>query len=82
MQVRISKWGNSLAVRLPKQLAEQLGLCEGNTVDMSAAAGVLELKPSVAPTYRKYDREELIAQINPDDQPESFDDSPVGTESF
>jgi hypothetical protein len=24
--VRVSKWGNSLAVRLPKALAEQLGL--------------------------------------------------------
>ena len=24
MQVRISRWGNSLAVRLPKKLAEQL----------------------------------------------------------
>ena len=82
MQVRISKWGNSLAVRLPKQLAEQLGLTEGQTVDMSAAGAVLELKPAVAPIYRKYDREELIGQIDPQNQPESFDDGPAGAESF
>jgi antitoxin MazE len=82
MQVRVSRWGNSLAVRLPKQLAEQLGLSEGNIVDMSATDGVLELKPSSTPIYRKYDREELIAQIDPNDQPESFDDQPVGEELF
>lgn len=82
MQVRVSRWGNSLAVRLPKQLAEQLGLAEGQLVDMSAEGTVLELRPSAAPIYRKYDRDQLIGQIDPKEQPESFDDGPMGEERF
>jgi antitoxin MazE len=82
MQVRVSRWGNSLAVRLPKQLADQLGLAEGQTVDMSTEGTVLELKPVSAPVYRKYDRELLISQIDPDSPEESFDDGPMGRESL
>lgn len=32
MTTKIQKWGNSLAVRLPKTLATHLGLREGNEV--------------------------------------------------
>lgn len=28
----VSKWGNSLAVRLPAESAKQLGVCEGDTL--------------------------------------------------
>jgi len=82
MQVRVSRWGNSLAVRLPKQLAEQLGLAEGQLVNMSAEGQVLELKPSAAPAYQKFDRDQLINLIDPADQPESFDDGPHGAEKL
>jgi antitoxin MazE len=33
----VSKWGNSLAVRLPKALVEQLGLKEGDELDVVAS---------------------------------------------
>lgn len=33
----VSKWGNSLAVRLPKALVEELGLKEGDELTMVAA---------------------------------------------
>lgn len=32
METKIQKWGNSLAVRLPKEFAKQLALLEGSTV--------------------------------------------------
>lgn len=35
----ISKWGNSLAVRLPKALVDQLGLKEGDELNIVAAKG-------------------------------------------
>jgi antitoxin MazE len=35
--MRVSKWGNSLAVRLPKKLVEQLGLKEGDDLNVVAA---------------------------------------------
>ena len=46
MQVRIAKWGNSLAVRLPKAIAEDLGLTEGQPVDVAIDKGAVSLKPS------------------------------------
>ena len=48
MQVRIAKWGNSLAVRLPKAIADDLGLAEGQSVDVAIESGAVRLKPSVA----------------------------------
>jgi antitoxin MazE len=34
--MRVSKWGNSLAVRLPKALVEQLGLKQGDELNVVA----------------------------------------------
>ena len=82
MQVRVSRWGNSLAVRLPKQLAEQLRLAEGQTVDITAEGSVLALRPTAAPAYHKYDRNDLINQMDPGYPEESFDDGPMGKEQL
>jgi antitoxin MazE len=35
----VSKWGNSLAVRLPKALVDRLGLKEGDDLNVVAAEG-------------------------------------------
>ena len=35
--MQVSKWGNSLAVRLPKALVDQLGLKEGDDLRVVAA---------------------------------------------
>jgi len=48
MQVRIAKWGNSLAVRLPKAIADDLGLTEGQAMDVAIERGVVNLKPATA----------------------------------
>jgi antitoxin MazE len=37
--MQVSKWGNSLAVRLPKKLVDQLGLKEGDDIQITAASG-------------------------------------------
>jgi antitoxin MazE len=36
--MQVSKWGNSLAVRLPKKLVEELGLSSGDELDIVAAS--------------------------------------------
>jgi len=44
--VQVFKWGDSLAVRLPTALVEQLGLKEGNELNLVAAKdGVIEVEP-------------------------------------
>jgi antitoxin MazE len=43
--MQVSKWGNSLAVRLPKALVDELGLKEGDELNVVAARnGEIETK--------------------------------------
>jgi antitoxin MazE len=43
--MQVSKWGNSLAVRLPKALVEKLGLKEGDQLNVVAARdGAIEVE--------------------------------------
>jgi antitoxin MazE len=43
--MQVSKWGNSLAVRLPKALVDELGLKEGDELNLVAAGnGAIEVE--------------------------------------
>ena len=43
--MRIAKWGNSLAVRLPKAVTDALGLKEGDDIEIDVAgARLLEVR--------------------------------------
>ena len=43
--MQVSKWGNSLAVRLPKALVDELGLKEGDELEVVAARkGTIEVE--------------------------------------
>ena len=48
MRANIQKWGNSLAVRIPKPLAEQAHITQGSLVEINLVDDVLQIKP-VAP---------------------------------
>ncbi len=39
--MQVAKWGNSLAVRLPADLVRELGLKEGDQIDLARADEVL-----------------------------------------
>lgn len=45
MRVQVRKWGNSLALRIPKPFAEDAGVREGAFVDMSVSEGRLVAVP-------------------------------------
>jgi antitoxin MazE len=47
MQTRIQKWGNSLGVRIPRGLAEEVGLGAGTEVSLTAKDGELIVKPAL-----------------------------------
>lgn len=77
MRTQIAKWGNSLAVRLPRQVAEAAGLGEGATVDLEVGDGVIRLTAA----RPRYTLEELLAGITPENLPsEILDDGPHGRE--
>lgn len=46
MNLQITKWGNSLALRIPAELARHLALREGDSVEARLTAdGALSLRP-------------------------------------
>ena len=45
MRVSIRKWGNSLAVRIPRSFAQDIQLTEGSQVDVRLEDGNLVLVP-------------------------------------
>jgi antitoxin MazE len=55
--MRVSKWGNSLAIRLPAIVVEALELKEGDEITVTLA-GPRELEVA-----RKPSRDELIARL-------------------
>ena len=55
--MKVAKWGNSLAVRLPIDVAEALSLKEGDDVELYAMA------PSQFGVHRKPTREEMWAAV-------------------
>ena len=42
--MQVAKWGNSLAVRLPRELVRELGLKEGDQIDLVADEGSLKVR--------------------------------------
>lgn len=49
MKLKVSKWGNSLAVRLPIECTRAVGLKEGDSVEASVAVtGTITLSPDKA----------------------------------
>ncbi|MEO8927013.1 MAG: AbrB/MazE/SpoVT family DNA-binding domain-containing protein [Caulobacteraceae bacterium] len=69
MHVQISKWGNSLGLRLPRALAAQIGVTEGQKVNISAEGAKLTIE-AVAPAYRL---EDLLANMTPRAMRAAFD---------
>ena len=51
MVTKIQKWGNSLALRIPKSFAAEAKVVAGSTVDISVANGRLVVRPTRRPQY-------------------------------
>jgi antitoxin MazE len=77
---RISKWGNSLAVRIPLPLAKEARLAEGDQLTLNLAAdGSIVLRPA----RRKYELRELVSRITTKNRHSETDwGSPTGRESW
>ena len=49
MKTRIQKWGNSLALRIPKSFANEVGLQRETSVEVSLKDGKLVITPLTQP---------------------------------
>ena len=80
MQTRVQKWGNSLGLRIPRGLADEVGLGAGTEVSLIAKDGELVLRPSLPSRLRLAD---LLAGITPENIHASVDTvDAVGSEAF
>ncbi|HMB94945.1 MAG TPA: AbrB/MazE/SpoVT family DNA-binding domain-containing protein [Tepidisphaeraceae bacterium] len=61
MATTIQKWGNSLGIRVPKSIAEQVKFDEGTEVEFETSNGVLTVRPR-RQRRRKYKLSELLAK--------------------
>ena len=59
MKTTIQKWGNSLAVRIPRPFAEEIDLRENSPVDLTIRSGKL----IIVPAEPEITLESLVEQI-------------------
>jgi antitoxin MazE len=80
MVTKLQKWGNSIAVRIPRGLARDLGVQEGTAVDLKVENGKL----LVAPVARAaYSLDELLAGITAANRHGQWDTGdPLGAEAW
>lgn len=70
MEVQVQKWGNSLALRIPKSFAKQIKIKQGSYVDLSAVEGKLVAIPL---EKQEYSLEQLLAGITDQNIHAEFD---------
>ncbi len=77
MPQTIVKWGNSLGLRIPQSIAEQIKLSEGSQVVLEVVDGNLVIKPK----RTKYSLDALLADITQENlHGETDTGRPVGNE--
>jgi antitoxin MazE len=80
MRARVQKWGNSLALRIPKSFASETALDQGAEVELTLENGRLVITPVEEPRYELAD---LLARVRPENlHTETDTGSSVGTEAW
>ena len=80
MQTKVQKWGNSLALRIPKSFAVEVGLVDDAAVDLALVDGKLVITPLIRTGFTLDD---LLAQLTDDNlHGEITTGEPVGAEAW
>ena len=80
MKTKIQKWGNSLALRIPKPVADDLGLAQDSIVELTMTKRTLVVVPTAKPTLRLA---ELLEKVVPENiHGETDFGSPKGHEAW
>ena len=78
MKLQVAQWGNSVAVRLPKFLVDELRLQPGSELDASVRGGELRIRP--IPPVTQYRLDDLLDRLTPESIPAFVRCRPVGEE--
>jgi antitoxin MazE len=78
MKTRVQKWGNSLALRIPKSFAAEAGLHADAAVELSLVEGTLVVQPIARQAFTL---DQLLRDITDENLPGEWDTGPaVGKE--
>lgn len=84
MKATIQRWGNSLAVRLPKIYTDEVGLSQNAQVELSILDGALVISPAAARKRRGHHNLPLEAYLEKitaaNLHEQTFTSEPVGKE--
>jgi antitoxin MazE len=81
MKIEFLRWGNSLALRVPKAFAEEVGAVEGKRAEMTTENGALVIKVAKPKKRRRYNLESLVNGITEENRHAEIDwGPPVGGE--
>ena len=69
MTASIQKWGNSLALRIPRAVARQIRVENGGTVELSVESGTLTIRAA----RPRYQLSNLVKSMHPDNSHEEAD---------
>ena len=64
MKTKVQKWGNSLALRIPRSFAMEADLTDGSVVDMTARDGKIIVDAHPAPAYNLKDLLKAVTKKN------------------
>ena len=77
MIVEFCRWGNSLAVRIPKVVADALKVSNGERAEIRIENGTLVLRPILKPARKpRYTLEELLNGMTRDNVPQEVEWGP------
>lgn len=80
MTAVVAKWGNSLAIRIPKSIAEQAQVSEGTGITFNVEGNSIVITPQIR---KKYTLDELLEGMTPDQfHPEFETGNAVGNEDW
>ncbi len=80
MKMNVQKWGNSLAIRIPKIFAEETSMQSGTTVDLSVQDNTIVIKPI---SKNEITLQELVSRITDANQHHAIDTgAPIGKETW
>lgn len=80
MNTHVQRWGNSLAIRIPKVFADETGLEPNDEVEITVRDGQIVLTPMKS---KPYSLDDLLAGITPENRHDEWEmGSAVGNETW
>ena len=82
MAITLTKWGNSVGVRISQSLLQRIGLQVGDQLDAEYQDGAIVLRPTANTQRTRVDVSSMVANITASTLPDvsEFETRPLGGE--